>query len=317
MPARVTVVGSLNMDLVARALRLPRPGETVIGNDFYTVPGGKGANQAVVASRLGAKVSMVGHVGNDVFAKALLENLAAAGVAHTFVTRDAEAATGVALIVVDGAGQNSIVVTSGANMHLSPAHVKTAEAAIAAADVLLLQLESPLDAVAKAAQMAHTHGVTVILNPAPARRLPATLLSLVDVLIPNESEAALLTGLPVGNRVEAAARALWKLGVGTVILTLGERGALLTQSGETKLFPAFEVTPVDTTAAGDAFVGGFAVALAEGKPLAEAVRWGNAVGALATTKLGAQPSLPTRQALEALLTEGSISEVAHEEDRHT
>jgi len=309
MNAHVTVVGSLNMDLVVRSSRIPQPGETIIGGDFCTVPGGKGANQAVAAARLGAQVSMVGRVGRDAFAGPLLDNLALAGVGHTFVTRDPEAATGVALIVVDETGQNSIVVASGANARLSPADVDAAEAAITAAAVLLLQLESPLETVTRAAEVARGHGVTVILNPAPARPLPAALLSLVDVLIPNESETALLTGMPVGNQAEAgaAAMALRESGVvGTVILTLGERGALLARAGGAERFPACEVTPVDTTAAGDAFVGSFAVAMAEGKSVAEAVRWGNAAGALATTKLGAQLSLPTRQALEALLVTGTV-----------
>jgi len=303
MTARVAVVGSLNMDLVTRTPRIPRPGETIIGHDFHTLPGGKGANQAVAAARLGACVSMVGRVGHDAFASSLLDNLAAAGVDHTFVTPDLEAATGVALIEVDDSGQNSIVVASGANMRLSPADVDTAEAVIAAADVLLLQLESPLEVVIRAAQLAHTHRAMVILNPAPACPLPSTLLSLVDVLAPNESETALLTGMPVGNRAEAeaAATALRQLGVEIVILTLGEQGALLARAEGIEYFPAFAVRPVDTTAAGDAFMAGLAVALAEGQPLAEAVRWGNAAGALATTQLGAQPSLPTRQALEALL----------------
>jgi ribokinase len=307
MAAYVTVVGSLNMDLVIRAPRIPQPGETIIGGELHTVPGGKGANQAVAAARLGARVSMVGRVGRDAFAGPLLDNLTATGVDHTFVTGDAEAATGVALIVVDDAGQNSIVVASGANMRLSPADVEAAEAAISAAQVVLLQLESPLETVTRAAEIARAHGVTVILNPAPARPLPAALLSLVDVLVPNESETALLSGVPVGNQAEAAAAAaaLRAAGVGTLILTLGERGAMLAREGEAALFPAFDVTPVDTTAAGDAFVGGLAVALAEGKALAEAVRWGNAAGALATTRLGAQPSLPSRQALETLLVTGS------------
>ncbi len=305
MIARVAVVGSLNIDLVVRAPRIPQPGETIIGGDFRQMPGGKGANQAVAAVRLGASVSMVGRVGRDGFGQTLLENLAHDGVDHSFVIQDAAAATGVALIVVDDAGQNSIVVASGANGRLSPGDVQAAEAAIARADVLLLQLESPLEAVTRAAEMAHAHGVAVVLNPAPARPLSASLFSIVDVLVPNESETALLTEMPVADRAqaEAAAAALLELGVGTVILTLGERGALLAGADGVTHVPAFEVVPVDTTAAGDAFVGGFAVALAEGRALAEAARWGNAAGALATTKAGAQPSLPTRRAVTALLAD--------------
>lgn len=314
MTAHVTVVGSLNMDLVICAPRIPQRGETIIGSDFRTLPGGKGANQAVAAARLGAQVSMVGRVGDDAFAVSLLGNLAASGVDYTHVFRDSGAATGVALIVVDEAGDNSLVVASGANMRLSPDDVDAARSAIAAADVLLLQLESPLESVSRAAQVARAHGVRVILNPAPARPLPADLLALVDVLIPNESETALLTGMPVKDQIEAeaAAAALREMGVETVILTLGERGALLAGAGEGRLFPAFRVTPVDTTAAGDAFVGGLAVALAEGKPLADAVRWGNAAGALATTQLGAQPSLPGRQSLEIFLTTGTAKSVRGE-----
>jgi ribokinase len=291
------------MDLVARAPRIPQPGETIIGSDFRNVPGGKGANQAVAAARLGAEVSMVGRVGGDPFADPLLENLAADGIDHTYVTRDPEAATGVALIVVDEAGENSIVVASGANARFSPADVDAAEDIVADADVLLLQLESPLETVVRAAEVAYEHDVPVVLNPAPAQQLPESLLFLVDMLIPNESETALLSEMPVDDReqAEAAAAALLELGVGTVILTLGERGALLAQTAGATHVPAYRVAPVDTTAAGDAFVGGFAVALAEGRPLMEAVRWGNAAGALATTKMGAQPSLPTREALEQLL----------------
>ncbi len=307
MMARVVVVGSLNMDLVIRSPHIPQPGETIIGADFQTLPGGKGANQAVAAARLGASVQMVGRVGQDAFAAALLGNLDAAGVDGRFIIQDREAPTGVALIVVDDSGQNSIVVASGANMRLTSMDIEAAESAIAEADVLLLQLESPLVTVSRAAAIAHAHGVRVVLNPAPAHPLPADLLTLVDVLIPNESETTLLTGMPTSTQAEAeaASAALRKSGVDTVILTLGERGALLDSATGLQLVPAFDVTPVDTTAAGDAFVGGFAVALAEGRDLLEAVRWGNAAGALATTRLGAQPSLPDRASVEALLAQGT------------
>lgn len=310
----VVVVGSLNMDLVVRAPRIPRPGETIIGGEFHTAPGGKGANQAVAAARLGGQVSMVGRVGSDAFAQSLLDGLTADGVDHNFVTQDPDAATGVAFIVVDDAGENSIVVASGANMRLSSANVDAAKVVIASADVLLLQLEIPLAAVTQAARAAHAHGATVILTPAPACPLPPELLSLIDVLVPNESEAALLTRLPVGDRaeIESAAMALRELGVDTVVLTLGRRGALLVREGEKEFIAAFEVTAVDTTAAGDAFVGGFAVALAEGRSLTDAVRWGNAAGALATTKLGAQPSLPARRAVEALMAQGSTGSLSGE-----
>jgi ribokinase len=303
MPSRVTIVGSLNMDLIALSPRIPQPGETIIGKEFQTAPGGKGANQAVAAAHLGAQVSMVGQVGDDAFADSLLENLASAGVDHNFVTRDQENATGVALIVVDDHGENSIVVASGANMNLTPADVESAEKAIAAADALLLQLEIPLETVIRAAELARAHQVTVILNPAPARALPEKLLHLVDFLIPNETETALLSGMSVTNQVEieAAAESLRHLGVGNVILTLGSRGALLTGTFQSEVYPSFKVNPVDTTAAGDAFLGGFAVALGEGKSLSDAIRFGNAAGALATTRLGAQPSLPTRAEVELLI----------------
>jgi ribokinase len=303
MPARIVVVGSLNMDLVTRAERIPQPGETILGGDLQTFPGGKGANQAVAARRMGAQVAMIGRVGQDAFAAPLLQALGEAGVDSSHVLQDPSAATGVAIIVVDQRGQNSIVVCSGANAHLSPQDIRSAESTIAGADALLLQLESPLETVREAAEIARDHGVRVILNPAPARPLPEALLRNVDVLVPNESEAALLTRLPVEDipQVEAAAARLHEMGAEAVVVTLGERGALYLYKGESHRVPAFEVTPVDTTAAGDAFMGGFAVALAEGKPFAEAVRWGNAAGALATTKMGAQPSLPERGAVENLI----------------
>ncbi len=310
MSAKVTVIGSLNMDLVTRA-KIPAPGETVIGGDLQTVPGGKGANQAVAAARLRADVQMVGRVGNDLFAEQLLANLTAVPVNCQHVTQDLEAASGVALIVVDSAGENSIVVAPGANGRLSAADVDEAETVIQEADCILLQLEVPLDAVLCAAQLAHQHGVKVILNPAPAQPLPDELLALVDVLIPNETETALLTGLPTTNQAEidAAAAKLRQSGVGAIILTLGDRGALLADASGITHFPPF--TPpkvVDTTAAGDGFVGGLAVALAEGRSLAEAVPWGNATGSLAVTCMGAQPSLPRREEVEAVLAQATIAQ---------
>ncbi len=307
MSAKITVIGSLNMDLVTRA-KIPAPGETVIGGDLQTVPGGKGANQAVAAARLGADVQMVGRVGNDLFAEQLLANLTAVSVNHDHVTQDPQAASGVALIVVDSAGENSIVVAPGANGRLSPADVDAAESVIKNADCILLQLEVPLGAVLRAAQLAHKHGAKVILNPAPAQPLPDELLALVDVLIPNETETALLTGLPTTNQVEieAAAAKLRQFGVGAIILTLGERGALLADADDVTYFPPFIPEKiVDTTAAGDGFVGGLSVALAEGKSLAEAVPWGNATGSLAVTRLGAQPSLPSRAEVETLLAQAT------------
>jgi len=309
MTARIAVVGSLNMDLVVRTPHIPQPGETVIGSDFITLPGGKGANQAVAAARLGAEVAMIGRVGCDAFGETLLDNLKHAGIDCSLTQQDANAPTGVALISVEDSGQNSIVVASGANARLSPADVDAAEQEIASASVLLLQLESPLDTVIRTAEVARQHDVSVILNPAPARPLPQTLLTLVDVLTPNESETALLTGTPVDNleQAKAAAGSLMHMGVGTVILTLGARGALLAENGGFRHFPAFEITPVDTTAAGDAFMGGLAVALGEGRALAEAIQWGNAAGALAATKMGAQPSLPDRADLERLLREGTLA----------
>jgi len=303
MLPKITVVGSINMDLIVRTPRIPSPGETIIGSGFHTAPGGKGANQAVAAARLGAQVSMVGRVGKDEFASILLKNLTLANVNTQFIYQDREATTGVALIEVDDSGENSIVVASGANMRVTSLDVDAAHEAISASDLLLLQLGIPLKTILQAAVLAKRKNVTVILNPAPARKLTSELLNLVDILIPNETETALLTGLPVGSQSEirAAASSLVTSGVKTVILTLGENGALLTQGGKSDIFPAFLVNPVDTTGAGDAFVGGFAVALAEGKSMTEAIRWGNAAGALATTRLGAQPSLPMRQDVEIML----------------
>ena len=304
MTARISVVGSLNMDLVIRSQHIPQLGETIIGSDFQTIPGGKGANQAVAAARLGGQVSMVGRVGDDAFADVLLDNLAAAGVDTTFVKRDETTASGVALIVVDNDGENIIVVASGANMQLSETDVESAEQVIAASDVLILQLEVPLPVVIRAVQIAKANEVTVVLNPAPARKLPPELLKLVDVLVPNESETALLTGLPIDSQVELekAVNNLLSSGIRSVVITLGGRGAFLASTDyKSKIYEAFSVQPVDTTAAGDAFVAGLAVNYGAGKTLPDAIRWGNAAGAMAALRFGAQSSLPTRKEVFKLL----------------
>jgi ribokinase len=303
MQPKIVVVGSLNMDLIINAPRIPAPGETIIGHGFHTAAGGKGANQAVAAARLGAQVSMVGRVGNDAYGQTQLSNLAADGVDTTFVKVDPETHTGVALITVDDAGENSIVVSSGANWQVGVADVDDAEAAVTSADMLLLQLETQAEVVDRAVELAARHAVPVVLNPAPARPVRPELLRRVTYLIPNESETALLADQPVANLESAqdAARRLRQMGVGTVVLTLGGQGAFLIAEGQEEHVPAFPVKVVDTTAAGDAFVAGFAVAVASGQPLLEAVRFAAAAGALATTQLGAQPSLPALEMVNQLL----------------
>ncbi|MCX8061793.1 MAG: ribokinase [Anaerolineales bacterium] len=300
MKKKIVVLGSLNMDLVVRAARHPQPGETLIGTEFQTFPGGKGANQAVAASRLGAEVWMIGRVGQDAFGDVLLKTVQQDGVNTTFIRRDGQAATGVALITLDAAGQNTIVVAPGANMRVTPQDVYESEAAFVGADILLMQLECPLEAVEAATQFAHHHNMKVVLNPAPARPLPAKLLAQADYLLPNQPELRLLAkGEPEVNK--AAARLL-ENGVRNLIVTLGEEGALLITAESQEKIPAFSVEVVDTVAAGDAFAAAFCVALAEGKPLRDAVLWGNAAGAIAVTRQGAQPSMPTRAELIRLLS---------------
>ncbi len=306
MTSRITVLGSLNMDLVIQAPRHPLPGETLTGGAFRTFPGGKGANQAVAAARLAAQVSMVGRVGADAFGAALIASLQANGVDTSGVARAPEA-TGVALITVSASGENTIVIAPGANGTLTPEDITGYAPYITGADVLLLQLEVPLPIVEAAAALARRHGVPVILNPAPAQPLPASLLRHVTYLIPNQHEAALLSGLPAATaeQMAAAAAALQAQGVGNVIVTLGAQGAVVFSGATATAVPSFRVDVVDTTAAGDAFVGGFAVALTEGRPLLDAVRWGCATGALACTVYGAQPSLPRRAEVLKLLAEQS------------
>jgi ribokinase len=296
----VIVIGSLNADLVVRAPRFPAPGETISGEDLAIIPGGKGANQAVAAARQGAQVSMLGRVGSDSFGPTLTQNLQKNEVDIAHVQTD-EAATGTAIIVVDANGQNSIVLSPGANGKVTPADVDTVP--FQGADMLLLQLEIPLETVIHAANLARQNGLRVILNPAPARPLPNDLLADVDILIPNENELGTLTGVPVTDIDSAgsAAKVLLSKGVQTVVVTLGSKGSLLVTHEKSMHIPAFPVDVVDTTAAGDAFIGGLAAALLKGKSLVEAVRYGNASGALAATKFGAQPSLPTQDEVGLLM----------------
>jgi len=300
--SHILVIGSLNADLVVRAPRFPGPGETISGEDLQVIPGGKGANQAVAAARLGSKVSMLGRVGQDNFGDFLLDNLRSNQVDSQLVKR-AEASTGTAIIVVDSNGQNSIVLSPGANGKVSDADVDAA--AFLHRDLLLLQLEIPLPTVLTAAQRAKENNVQLILNPAPAQKLSDELIAVTDFIIPNESELSLLTGMDTKDihAAEGAAQALLDRGAKNVIVTLGEKGALIVNRQQATHVDAFKVDVVDTTAAGDAFIGGFATALLQNKSLEDSVRYGCACGALATTKFGAQPSLPTKEAVENFLSQ--------------
>ena len=298
---QILVVGSLNADLVVRAPRFPQPGETISGDDLQVIPGGKGANQAVAAARLGSKVSMLGRVGKDNFGDFLLDNLGSNKVDSQFVKRD-DASTGTAIIVVDSNGQNSIVLSAGANGKVSAADVENAS--FLNHDLLLLQLEIPIPTVLGAAQRAKENNLQVILNPAPAQKVSDELVGLADFIIPNESELSLLTNMDVKDisSAEQASRVLLERGAKNVIVTLGDKGALIVNRDQVTHVDTFEVHVVDTTAAGDAFIGGFSTALLQNVSLEESVRYGCACGALATSKFGAQPSLPGKEEVERLIS---------------
>lgn len=298
MPGHIVVVGSINMDLVVRAPRHPLPGETILGSGFQTFPGGKGGNQAVAAARLGGKVKMIARVGSDSFGDSLLASLQNDHVDTAYIRRSANTPTGVALITVDEGGQITIVVVQGANAELTPDDIRASREAFVGASVVLLQLEIPMQTVQTAVEIARLEGAGVILNPAPARQLSGSLLSKVDFLIPNENELSLLTGM---QTLSIAASSMRSIGVNRLIVTLGSQGVLVMEDDEFYQFDAHVVPAVDTTAAGDAFVGAFAVALTEHLPTRTAAAWGNAAGALAVTSRGAQPSLPTRDQLEAFM----------------
>jgi ribokinase len=282
---------------------ITKPGETILGGEFCTAPGGKGANQAVAAARAGGDVAFVARVGDDMFGSEALKGFVADGINIDHVIKDATAPSGVASIVVDKNGENSIAVAGGANAKLSPADIEAAEKTITGADILVMQLETPIETVTAAATMAHAKGVKVILNPAPARPLTDDLLKTVSILTPNETEAELLTGIGVENEDDArkAAEALLERGVSTVLVTLGENGVIIASADGVKKVDAFDVDPVDTTAAGDVFNGALAVAIAEGSQLEKAVLFANAAAAMSVTKLGAQPSAPTRDEIDEFM----------------
>lgn len=299
---KLVVVGSANTDMILKCERLPRAGETILGGEFSIAAGGKGANQAVAAARLGADVAFVTRLGRDWMGNQALANYLAEGINCDYITRDEHSASGVALIMVDARAENLIGVAPGANATLKPEHVEQAESAIRLAGVLMVQLEIPLETVAAAIHLARKHDVRVILNPAPACELPVNMLH--DVMVtPNETEAAILTGLDTTTSagIANAAKQLLEKGARQVVITLGERGVLLATREQMVQVPPFRVQAVDTTAAGDAFNGGVAVALARGDDMPMAIRYASAVAALSVTRFGAQPSLPTRHEVEMFL----------------
>ncbi|MFC1692398.1 ribokinase [Candidatus Latescibacterota bacterium] len=299
----IVVVGSSNTDMIIKMSRIPKPGETVLGGEFASAAGGKGANQAVSAARAGGKVVFVARVGDDMLGEKALEGFVRDGINVEHVIKDTTAPSGVALIFVDEKGENSIAVASGANANVSPEDVNTARDVISSAGILLMQLETPLETVKDAARIAYENGVDVILNPAPAQTLGDDILQYISILTPNETEAELLTGITVDSveKAEQAAKVLRERGVSTVLVTMGSQGVFVESSGSAELVPAFKVKAVDTTAAGDVFNGALAVALVEGKSLCDAVKFANAAAALSVTQLGAQPSAPKRADIETFL----------------
>lgn len=303
---KVTVVGSANVDLVIRAERMPNKGETLIGEAFDIFTGGKGFNQATAAARLGAEVTFIGRIGEDAFGEMLRSAMESEQIDTQFVKTDADNGTGIATIVVEPDGDNSIIVVPRANMCITPTDIDTAGDSIANADVLLLQLETPIDASKRAAEIARENGTIVLLDPAPARQLPVDLLKKIDILTPNASEATVLSRQEVSTpdsitTAKTMQKQINQNGLSSVVLTLGEQGVLLCTPTETEHIPAIPVDVIDTTGAGDAFSGALATALANGNNITESVRYATAAGAAACTVLGATPSMPTDEKIKAIL----------------
>ncbi|MBD1845886.1 ribokinase [Cyanobacteria bacterium FACHB-63] len=305
MTRSIITLGSINMDLVAQVPRLPQPGETLLGYTFSTVPGGKGANQAVGVAKLGGSSRMIGRVGGDAFGAELLESLQTAGVQTDLISVDRTISSGVAMIAVDDRAENHIIVVPGANGNVSDFDVDRLKLALTDSSILLLQLEIPLSIVQSAATIAQQIGATVILDPAPApETFPEKLYSQIDILTPNATETAQLVGFPIRDQADAdrAAAILQEKGTRTIVIKLGAQGAFCATQDDRFFVPAFSVNAIDTVAAGDAFNAGLAVALSEGLSMREAITWGAASGALSTTKSGAQASLAERSAFNTFLS---------------
>lgn len=303
MRNEIAVVGSLNMDLVVHVGRRPKRGETVLGSDFFMSPGGKGANQAYAARRLGAAVGLIGKVGSDMFGDTLRSALRSGGVDVAHVEAVEGQPTGIAQISVDDEGDNSIIVAPGANLHCRPEDIRKSEEAIKGAKLLMVQLEIPLDAVLEATMIAKRYGVPVLLDPAPARPLPDELYRVTDYIVPNASEMAELTGIEITDKRSAieASSVLRSKGVRYVFAKLGDRGVVVSDASRTIAVGAYRVAPVDTTAAGDAFAGALGAAIVAGMPLPAAAQFANAVGALTVTKPGAQTAMPSEPEVKTFM----------------
>jgi ribokinase len=310
MKNKVVVVGSYNTDLTIKTERIPRPGETIIGGIFSEGGGGKGANQAVAAARAGANVSFIARVGNDALGQEGQQRLTEEKIDTSFMFHDNDVPTGVAFIVVDQRGENSIVVASGANARLSHADIEKASEEISSAGVLLVQLESPIGAIRSAIKKAHENGTIVILNPAPAQSLENDLLQNVDVITPNKVEAEMITGIKVSDDESLCSivRKFFEYGIKNVLITLGSKGIFFGVSNRMELIPAYKVCPVDSTGAGDVFSGSLAAFLAEGMPIEKAAKMANASASISVTRMGAQSSAPSRIEIENFIVNQTLSE---------